>query len=745
MLSYKPPFIETGPLTLFGDDVNPDVFYYVCMQPNVLRNEDHNPQMEAYAIIPESGVGERDGILESALMMDIGLAPEEADLKEAEKAIQKITGRKPKLLAPAPIHDAKVQLIVAAAGEEPDPKKWFVTKEINASVLGNNNAALVARATGNDAKLLIAALDADVVAASVHYSLTMLGIAPVFKATMKADWKKIYHHFEKFDKTNFIFYTDEISEAVDQLRETNAIEIEIQELDPDIKSEALKSLMNELKSEVFKKIFQPAASPLSAGSNWEDRIASGVSRVLGSLAIGAHHIRRNIDESQLFSTEINLSQKNVKTYPFYPQALLSSLLQRAGGIKERIRWIRLDEIPFIDQKVEVSLAADIFTNSNIKSVQVACRVRDGNSGQIKIQQSLVFDSDEKNKSTFNFTREKLVPYQYEYKATIFMQPAATSLPDKLETDWKTEASPYIYLNPASYFGTKELSINVDDTGIFDTAHLIEAVLKVVKKEVLGPVAQKTFLFSSADFQQKAFTLIADKSLDLQFNIELTYFLKQAAEHKAVYENVDTGLFFIPNPFENKWSVDLICHADWSQTQKVILETRIRDAEREDLLTNKFDFTKDSTETKLAASVSLRTPKETFEYRVTTVDGNGNIVQGPWKEQGGPVLVITDKIQSQRIIRATLTRCPDFEKNEIKQVTIEFVYDDKANQVHAESGRLAFAKPGDVAAFTHAMPDFNHKEFTYMVRVRGKGGQSYKSEWMKDTTDKINIEIPDKIW
>lgn len=745
MLSYKPPFIETGPLTLFSDDVNPDVFYYVCMQPNVLRNQDHQPQMEAYAIIPEAGTGERDGILEASLMMDIGLVPDEADLQEAGKTIQKVTGRKPRLLAPAPIHDAKVQLIVAAAGEEPDPKKWFVTREINASVLGNNNAALVARTTGNDAKLLIAALDADVAAASVHYSLTLLGIAPVFKATMKADWKKIYHHFEKFDKTNFIFYTDEITEAVDQLKETNAIEIEIQELDPDIKSEALKSLMNELKSEVFKKIFEPAPSPLNAGSKWEDRVAAGVSRVLGSLAIGAHHIRRNIDESQLFSTEINLSQKNVKTYPFYPQALLSSLLQRAGGIKERIRWIRLDEIPFIDQKVEVSLAADTFTNTNIKSVLAECRVRDSNSGQIKIQQSLVFDSDEKNKTSFNFTREKQVVYQYEYRAVIFMQPAATNLPDKLETEWQTETTPYIYLNPAGYFGTKELSVNIDDTGIFDTAHLIEAKLDIVKKETQIPVVQKTFLFSSADFQQKAFTLIADKSLDLLFNITLTYFLKQAAEHKVVYENVAPGLFFIPNPFENKWSVDLICHADWSQMQKVILETRITDAERTDLLTNKFDFTKDSTETKLTASVSLRTPKETFEYRVTTVDGNGNIVQGPWKEQGGPVLVINDKIQAQRIIRATLTRCPDFEKNEIKQVTIELVYEDKTNQVHAESGRLAFTKPGDVVAFTHAMPDFNLKEFTYMVRVRGRSGQSYKTEWMKSTTDKINIELPDKIW
>ncbi|UJH91435.1 hypothetical protein LZ575_01215 [Antarcticibacterium sp. 1MA-6-2] len=86
--------------------------------------------------------------------------------------------------------------------------------------------------------------------------------------------KKVYHHFEKFDKENFIFYTDEITETIDELKETSAIDIQIEELDPDIKAEALKSMLNELKTEVLKKIFDPAPSPLSAGEKTEDRIAA---------------------------------------------------------------------------------------------------------------------------------------------------------------------------------------------------------------------------------------------------------------------------------------------------------------------------------------------------------------------------------------------------------------------------------------------------------------------------------------
>ncbi|UJH91436.1 hypothetical protein LZ575_01220 [Antarcticibacterium sp. 1MA-6-2] len=187
MLSYKPPFIQSGNLTIFSDDLNPDVFYYVCVEPNIIINTDGAPQIEAYAIIPESGVGERESILEAGIMIDISLAPGEEALQDARKAISKIHGQPPKQLVPAPIHDGKVKMMLAQAGEESDPKKWYISPEINSSVMGDNNAALVAKTTGDQAKLLIAALNSDVVAASIHYSLNMLGIAPVFKATMKVD------------------------------------------------------------------------------------------------------------------------------------------------------------------------------------------------------------------------------------------------------------------------------------------------------------------------------------------------------------------------------------------------------------------------------------------------------------------------------------------------------------------------------------------------------------------------------
>ena len=113
MLSYKAPFLSSGNLTIFKDDVNDDIYYYLCVQPSISRNEDGNPQMEAYAILPESGIGATgEGIIEASLMIDISLKASTKDLEMAEVAIKEKFGEKPKLLAPAPIYSGKVYLIM---------------------------------------------------------------------------------------------------------------------------------------------------------------------------------------------------------------------------------------------------------------------------------------------------------------------------------------------------------------------------------------------------------------------------------------------------------------------------------------------------------------------------------------------------------------------------------------------------------------------------------------------------------
>lgn len=746
MLSYKPPFLEAGNLTLFRDDTNMDIYYYVCLQPSVSTGDDGEPVLSAYAVLPESGVGvESESIVEASLMMDISLKPSPEELKLAEETIKEKFGRKPKILAPAPLHSAKAYLIMAQAGQEPDPKTWFITSEVRSSLFGNNNASLVVRATGKDARQLVAALDSDTVAASIHYELEITGIAPVYKASLTAHWNKIYHHFESVENTNFIFYNDQVSKAVDNLAETSAIEVIIEELDPDVKAQAMSNLLNELKTEVIQRMFKPASSPLTASKNLEERIGSGAARLLSSIMPGAHYIRRSIDESQLVSSTINLSQRNAKRYPFFPQRLLSSLIRAAGGISHRIEWIKLDEIPFIDQRVEIRLSADTFTSSNILSVVVDCRVINTMSGERVAHKSVVFDNDDALQNHLNFTRQKDVGYRYEYKVSMFMATTSTKLPGEMQLDWMGTDNPYIYVNPAAYFETHELDVNLDDSSIFDRVHLIQVDASVSENVDNELVLQRSWLFRKDDKEHKVLSVVANKQIPLKINLKVTYFITESKEHTAFYEDVRGTFFFIPNPFENKWSTDIICNADWTLINRIILETRISDAEQAEPLFNKFTFNEGQTEQQLMVSCSLDTPKHKLEYRITVLTADNEIIQGPWQMHEGPVLVVSDKVKPERIIRASIVQSPDFVKKEIKKVSVAFKYEDKLNGIEVVSDPLAFKNRDDVVEFRHPMPDFNKKDYLYRMLIRGVFGETFKTDWITEKNDKLDLIIQDDIW
>jgi len=747
MLSYKPPFLEAGALTLFRDDVNPNIYYYICNQLSVSKQANGEPVIAAYAMLPESGVGvNSESIVEASLMIDINLQPQEKDIELAKKAIQKNFGSAPEILAPAPLHSGKVFFVMAQAGDNPDPAKWFITSEVKPSLFGNNNASLVVKTSGKDAKLLIAALDADVVPAAVYYDLELIGITPVFKASLVADWEMIYHHFDKSKKTNFIFYSDEISESVDKLIDSKAIEIVIEETDPVIKAEAAKSLFNDLKIEVVKRLFEPAPFPSTLpAENIGEKIGSAIGGLIKSVIPRVSYVRRDIKQIQTGKTTINISQRNAKQYPFYPQSLLSSLISSVGGIRERIKWIKLDEIPWVDQRVEIRLSADTFKSSNIKSVFIDLRVFDLSTGKtVTPPKSISFDSDDALQNHFNFTRQKNVQYRYDYKVVMYMITSSNKLPSKMELDWHSVESPYIYINPAEYFKNYEIDINLDESSIFRKTHLIQVNVEVKDVSDNEMVMQRTFMFNKDDWAHKKLSVVANKNMPLKFDVQLTYFISQSKEHTVAFINLPDGVFFIPNPFENRWTIALFCFANWEKANRIILETKVLDAERVDPIFNKFTFSPQVQEQQFEIECSLDTPKHKMEYRITVLTDQGDVVQGPWLIHEGSMLSFNDKIKAERIIRASIVQAPDFEKKDIKKVTVEFKYEDKNHQIY-HSDSASFQNREQTLEFRHPMPDYNQKEYSYRLNIRGKNNEKYISNWITERNERLGIIIKNDIW
>lgn len=746
MLLYQPPFLEVADLMIYRDDKNPNAFYYAVGRPSIVMDENNEPTLSAYAILPKSGLREEvEAVEDAGISLEVDLAPKPETLELAKEQIKELWGKEAKSLNPVPISDGKVYMIVAQAGEEPDPENWFVTSAISPSIIGNNNAALVVNSQGANAEKLVAALNGEVMSGTVYYELNMLGISPVFNAKMTVDWSKVYTHFEEFKKKNMVFVTKEISKTVDDLKETSAIDIQIEELDPDVKNMAGKALFNELKTKVIENLFKPATSPLSASKKWEDRIANGASRVYAGIIPGSHYILREVEETQQSTITINLNERRVKKYPFYPQSLLSSMIKRAGGLGDRLKWIKLDDLPFRSENVQVALAADTFNTSNIKSVKVDCRIKDLTLGKTEKEETFVFDSKENIKGQFNYIRQENNEYEYEYRATIFLGSEASNLPSQLEKDWTTVSSAFIYFNAAEYFESNELIIGLDDSDVFNYGHLIEATI-TVKEEASGDfVEEKTFIFKKGEADKQVYGIVSTKDIPLAFDLSLTYFLKDSKEHSITISDLKDYSFFIPNPFENKWNVNLITHSDWEEVERMIVEIRVYDTVRDDFINEKFEFESDKTEEQFNCVSSLETPKEEMEYRVTMLNKDTSVIRGAWKAHRGPLLVIRDKVVAERTIKAKLAASPDFELADIKKLTIQFRYKDESNNLEVESEKLRFNDQDTIVKFTHNMPDFNQLDYEYQIRAASHSGERYKTGWVMENVELLGLRVPEDLW
>lgn len=740
MLSLRPPYLLAGNLMIFRDDKEEATFYYACQQPTLSVGEDGQVMISAYAIIPESGVNvKNDNILEAGLNLDVELSTTQEELDNAAAEIQKHFGVYPKVFSPAPIHSGNVYFTMAQSGKEPEKSGWFVTSGFSPSLFGNNKASLVVRTTGNNAELLIASIDAGVVPACVYYELELVGITPVYHASLVADMKLIYHHFEEKKNDNYIFYSEEINKAIDDLQDDRSLVFSVEELDPDIRAEAMQSLLNLLKSKVIDAFFQP----VEFHEKSQDNKGSVLGKLFGidaglikDLIPGRHYTKKVVDQSQLETITIDLSQSNAKTFTYYPQTLLKTMLERAGvNLSEKIEWVKIDDLPEKSQTVNMRVAADAFQSSSLKTIELFFRVVDSNTGDVIKEDHALFEAGKDElKKEFNYTRKRGVKYHYEYWGNMKLGSETDKLPTTLEVPLTRVESPYIFINPADYFKDYELKVYLDDRTMFDHTKMVQVEVTAAIGEV--EILTRNFIFKDSDFNEgklepKQFSIVADRNADLHFHIKLTYYLPNSKDIE-MENDVKEGLFFVPNPFENQWTVDIKCDTNWEKCEFVRLYTRVFDPNRTSPIEQKFKFTKETIHQVLSVACGLDSPSQTFDYLIEWLptDGEKPLKSGWHSHEGGSVLVLKEKdFVPKKVVRVQLGEALDYEKWDIQYVEVKLRFAGEETQPqHLDSSTqlLKFVLDTD-------------SEYEYSYRVR-RSGNSKKSSWMPSNSYELLINI-----
>ncbi len=750
MLNLQPPFLDVGNLRIYTDDTDPTVFYYVTQKPKLCFDENGKPALSVYAVVPESGVGkDNDSILETGLSIDIDLSVTEEELENAREEVKKNFKRTAKTFSPAPLHKGVVKLFMAQKEGSDNSKSWYVSSGFSPSMIGTNRASLAIRTTGEDAKRLVAALSSNQIMATINYDLDIIGITPVYKAYMRADMQLVYHHVQEKTKQNWIFYNSDVEKIVNELQESHALTIEIEEMDPDIKAEAMKALLNDLKSEVIKLFFEEnklISNQLSAESV-AGALADFSTEIVKSVLPGYSYSKKTVDETQLKTYEIDLHQKNAKTFSISPQGQLKEIIDSAGvNIDDYLTWVLLDDLEVKGQTVTVRLDASTFEGNFIKSVVTYCRVIDVATGQqIKEPETIAFDGVESKDSTklsksFTYTRYRDKEYRYEFWSHIYLDSLPGVLPSPLVTKVTTTESNYIYINPADYYKNFEIDLNLPDLSVFDYANMIIAKVDVYSDELDGKtVMNKDFVFDKDNADHKFLSIITDREMSLKYKIDFTYVLPNAKDiSQQLDKTQDSTIVLVPNPFENNWQVELDCMADWEDVERVIIETRFKDAAQEDPITNIFTFKGDHTTDTLNAACSLDTEKRTFEYYYRVFRRDGSHVEGGWiqVENESYVAIDVDSLKPERTVQVKLKNPDDFKKNDIGEIKISF-YPTK----NAEPIVKSIVKADSVVEFKYDWKKGDDKAYYYKFVAKDTDkGEVFKTKKKADDRDLLLLEL-----
>ena len=172
---------------------------------------------------------------------------------------------------------------------------------------------------------------------------------------MKVHWSMVYERFRERELTNAIFVQEDIEKTFEKLKESRAIEIDIQELDSDGAKAATRALFDELRNQVVKKLFE---TPRPSGDQpIEERIGRGVREVLTAVLPGVSHTLLKLDQRFLSDAVIELREQQVNSYRIYPQSTLAGLLQRANNAASRLTFVRMEDLPHRVEEVLVELAS----------------------------------------------------------------------------------------------------------------------------------------------------------------------------------------------------------------------------------------------------------------------------------------------------------------------------------------------------------------------------------------------------
>lgn len=261
--------VKAGELNLFPDLNNENNYYYVADKVRLATDASGTPQFSFLRYVenvrsgadqPEAREGEGGGIVHA--LVTLGVTPEQLDA--ARRELQRL---KPAATIQGPVvfKSGRFGLVSSFADT-----KGNLTKQVvglgSAPLLDGEKAAISIQLTKLGAKILWESFNTAAPDVSFHFEMDMSGFRSPKRATIDADWSKIYEHkaFGAGVATNFL--AAEVKSAYDELRTSNAIKI-TQVGEDDKMNEVITSTYKLLQDRMFEPLGGTGTPDLNSLTN----------------------------------------------------------------------------------------------------------------------------------------------------------------------------------------------------------------------------------------------------------------------------------------------------------------------------------------------------------------------------------------------------------------------------------------------------------------------------------------------
>jgi hypothetical protein len=662
VLSLNPPFLMVDGISVFGDHLDPQQWYYLPLSPRLVTRTENGTEVPAFSLLRfKGGSGESGGFLnfDVDLHVDAALLDEVAGKIRSQQNLHDLPR-----LAPVPLESGTVKLLVlgddstAPATDPAAPRRFVLKSQHNAqpSLYGDNAAAFSVQLDEDGAVLVERSIDGELSPVGVVYSLDYIGLRPAYNVHLSIDWQRVQEHLDTSFAVDALFVSTDITTAVDKLIEDRVIVVEVDTFVLDTaENKGVIAGRDAAVAEVYDMItdafFTASIDPTKeAPDGWDKATqlfdhfspAAQAKSLLPHFSYSSNEARRT-DKKRL---NVNLSERTAVLRSIYPQGHLSGIASsiRDSGLprSDFVKDVDLDDPWFQRRQVEVISRVD-FTTGHVASASVEMRY----GGTAK---SALFDATS--------TAPVVLDWSSVVEDGRMVQPVETDVAVNL-TQVEDLTRPMRLTYTAPPVETEKFEARTEDLfrlvtipvltdGVpWDRWDHVEVGIRYVD-EANGIHQESVFdLNQGVPAWNYQIFVVDPAKTDLDYR--LTYHAVNGQDAVHDWQTTDEVQVRIRNPFRVRRDVIVSPAVSWAEVDRVLVDLRYADPENEVLQEQSFELTADDAASR-TFTVDLRNPElRRVEYRTTLLFKDGHQVVVPDSATEGNRILVSPTMRARQVV------------------------------------------------------------------------------------------------